>query len=59
MTTYEPATPHSDSILRPPCAKCGTKTRLFGIEAEKPGYELLSFECPKCQHIQTAIGKAE
>jgi ribosomal protein S27E len=59
MTTYKPATPHSNSIVRPKCAKCGTKTRLFGIESEKPGYELLSFECPKCRHIQTAIGKAE
>jgi hypothetical protein len=32
--------------------------RLFGIEAERPGYELHSFECSKCNHIQTAIGKA-
>ena len=59
MTAYQPATPRSDSIIRPACAKCGTKTRLFGIEAERPGYELWSFECPKCQHIQTEIGKAE
>jgi ribosomal protein S27E len=57
MTTYQPATPHSDSIKRPNCAKCGTKTRLFGIEPERPGQELLSFECPNCKHIQTAIGK--
>jgi hypothetical protein len=33
--------------------------RLFGIEPERPGYELLSFECPNCHHIQTEIGKAE
>ena len=57
MTKYQPATPHSDSIERPNCPKCGTKMRLFGIEAERPGYELHSFECPKCNHIQTAIGK--
>jgi hypothetical protein len=31
--------------------------RLLGIEPEKPGYELLSFECPACLNIQTAIGK--
>ena len=57
MTKYQPATPHSDSIERPNCLKCGTKMRLFGIEPERPGYELHSFECPKCNHIQTAIGK--
>jgi hypothetical protein len=33
--------------------------RLFGIEPERPGYELLSFECPKYQHIETEIGKAQ
>ncbi len=33
--------------------------RLFGIEPEKPGYELYSFECPGCGHIATSIGKAE
>jgi len=32
--------------------------RLFGIEAERPGYELHSFACPKCGHIEIAIGKA-
>jgi hypothetical protein len=58
MTTYQPATPHSDSIKRPDCSKCATTMRLFGIEAERPGYELHSFECPKCNHIQTAIGRA-
>ena len=26
---------------------------LFGIEAESPGRELLSFECPQCQNIET------
>jgi hypothetical protein len=31
--------------------------RLFGIEAERPGYELHSFECPDCEQIKTAIGK--
>jgi hypothetical protein len=57
MTTYPPRTPHWDLIKRPDCSKCGTLTRLFGIESEKPDFELLSFECPTCHHIQTAIGK--
>jgi ribosomal protein S27AE len=57
MTTYQPATPHSDSIVRPACSKCGTATRLFGIEADAPGLELLSFECPACGQIDTQLGK--
>ena len=57
MTTYQPATPHSDSIERPVCPKCGTAMLLFGIEDERPGYELHSFECPKCQNIETRTWK--
>ena len=53
MTTYQPATPHSDSIVRPDCPKCGTGMRLFGIEPDKPGFEVHSFECPSCQNIET------
>jgi hypothetical protein len=49
-----------DSILRPSCSQCGSPTLLFGIEAEpdRPGYELLTFVCANCQHIETAVGKA-
>ena len=57
MPTYQPATPHSASIKQPDSPKCGTKMWLFGIEAEKPGYELHSFDCPKCHQIETAVGK--
>jgi hypothetical protein len=56
MSLYEPATSHSDAIERPDCSECGTTTRLFGIEAERPGYELRSFVCPQCNHIETAVG---
>jgi ssDNA-binding Zn-finger/Zn-ribbon topoisomerase 1 len=58
MTTYQPATPHSDAIERQYCPKCGTPMRLFGIEPDSPGYELHSFECPKCRRIETKIGKS-
>lgn len=57
MTTFQPARPHSDSITRPECPKCSTAMRLFGIEPEAPGFELLSFECPKCLHIAVKQGK--
>jgi predicted RNA-binding Zn-ribbon protein involved in translation (DUF1610 family) len=55
MTTYRPRTPHSDSIIRPDCPRCGQHKNLFGIEAEKPGHELLSFVCPTCNSIETAL----
>jgi hypothetical protein len=58
MTTYQPATLHSDSIERPHCPKCRTKMRLFGIEPERSGYELHSFECPKCGHVEVKGGKS-
>jgi hypothetical protein len=57
MTRYQRATPHSNSIKRPHCSKCGTVMLLFGIEAEGPGRELLSFECPQCQNIETRTGQ--
>ncbi len=56
MTTYQPATPHSDAIERPTCSTCGTLTRLFGIETEKPGFELHSFECPACHRVEVRTG---
>jgi len=58
MTLYQSATPHSNSIKRPNCCNCGTPTRLFGIETERPGYELHSFVCPSCNNIETAVGPA-
>jgi len=59
MTTYQPATPHSNAIGRPLCSKCRTQTRLIGIEPEKPGFELHTFECPKCHHFETSVGLIE
>jgi hypothetical protein len=58
MTLYQPAIAHSDAIKRPGCSKCGTATNLFGIEEERPGYELRTFVCPKCEHFETAIEEA-
>ena len=48
VTTYQPRTPHSDSInVTARLFQMRKLTRLFGSEPEKPGYELHSFECPK------------
>ena len=55
---FAPATRHSDSILRPDCAECGAPTLLVGIEAERPGYELHTFQCPDCEKFEVAVAKA-
>ena len=55
---FAPTTSHSGSIERPSCSECGASTALVGIEAERPGYDLHTFECPKCENFETAIGKA-
>jgi hypothetical protein len=57
MIPHQPTTPHSDSPKLPGCSECGTATQLFGIEAERPGYELRTFICPKCEHVETAVGE--
>jgi tRNA(Ile2) C34 agmatinyltransferase TiaS len=43
------------STIRPNCPECQTWMRLFGIESEDSGHELYSYECPKCQRIETAV----
>lgn len=55
---FAPATPYSDSIERPSCSECGTATLLIGIEPERPGYEIQTFQCPNCEHFETVVGKA-
>jgi hypothetical protein len=63
---FAPATPHSDSLLRPICSQCGVATLLVGIEAAtltvgkgpaRRGYELHTFQCPRCEDFQTAVGQ--
>ena len=49
--------PRSDSIVRPRCSECGAATLLVGIETERPGYDLNTFQCPDCEHFATAVWK--
>lgn len=50
---YEPFPDHG--LQRPACDKCGAKTRLARREPHPrlgPDFELVSFECSACGHIQ-------
>jgi len=55
---FAPATQYSDAIARPSCSECGVATLLVGIEPERAGYDLYTFQCPNCEHFDTAVGKA-
>jgi rubredoxin len=57
VTTYQPRTPHSDSIKRLDCPDCGMRMNVFGIELEKPGHELHTFVCPRCKGVETNVAK--
>jgi ribosomal protein S27AE len=38
---------------RPECPECTAFMYLSRIESEKPGFDLRTFECPRCQHVET------
>jgi len=50
MARFRPAAAPSVAIVRPLCPVCGTKMHLARIEPDKPGHEIRTFECPKCDH---------
>ena len=35
---------------RPSCPKCGTRTMLVRIFPDRPGYDVRTYECPRCEH---------
>ena len=41
------------AIERPTCKRCQTRTVLARISPDGPGYEVRSFECPKCEQVYT------
>ena len=57
MTLFQPATPYSDTIPRPPCPKCSTKMWLARIEPDQPGHDRRIFECPECEHAESVVVK--
>ena len=43
------------AIERPRCSKCDTRMMLARISLAGEGHEEQLFECPKCDHTETAI----
>jgi hypothetical protein len=59
MTFDQHTIQNSDAIATPVCMTCRTAMRLFGIEDDLIGRELLSFECPECEHIETRTDRCQ
>ena len=57
MTIYQPASPYSAAIIRPPCPKCGAKMLLARIEPDKPDHDKRTFECPSCGNEHSEVVK--
>jgi hypothetical protein len=56
MTFTQQYTPENSPIIaRPACPTCTAQMYLARIEPEKPGYDLRTFECPMCQHVERAV----
>jgi hypothetical protein len=43
------------AIERQPCPKCSTPMDLTRIEPDGPGTDQRTFECAKCQHLETTV----
>jgi hypothetical protein len=57
MTIFGPATPYSNSIVRPPCSKCGLRMLLARIEPDKPDHDKRTFVCSICDHSESFVVK--
>jgi len=55
MTFAEYTLENTPIAARPECPKCSAQMYLARIELEKPGFDLRSFECPRCRHVETAV----
>ena len=47
--------PRLSRIERPRCLHCQTRTNLAGVASGPAGYELRTFECPKCDRAQRTL----
>jgi hypothetical protein len=57
MTFSEYTLENSPINIRQACPECSALMYLARIEPEKPGFDLRTFECPRCQHVETVAVK--
>jgi hypothetical protein len=59
MTFSECTLENTPIKVRPECPTCSAQLYLGRIEPEKPGHDLRTFECPKCQHVERVVVQFE
>jgi hypothetical protein len=52
---FSPSTP--GTTVRPPCPKCRSRMMLARIEPDKPDHDKRTFECSKCDNIESVVVK--
>ena len=57
MTLSEYTLENAPFHERPDCPECLTLMHLALIEPKKLGFDLRSFEFPRCQHVETLVVK--
>ena len=55
MPQFEYAPKNPNMYDRPRCPKCTTQMYLAQIEPGEPGFDLRTFECPKCKHSESVV----
>ena len=59
MTFFEYTLENSPIMAKPDCPKCTAQMYLARIAPGTSGFDLRTFECPRCQHIETAVVQFE
>jgi DNA-directed RNA polymerase subunit M/transcription elongation factor TFIIS len=59
MTFSEYTLENAPIRARPECPKCTALMYLARITWDEPGCDRRTFECPRCQHVETAVVKSE
>ena len=57
MTFSEYTLENTPINARPQCPKCAALMFLARITLDKPGFDLRTFECPRCHHVEAAVVK--
>jgi hypothetical protein len=57
MTASEYTLENTPIQARSECPKCTTPMYLARIAPDEAGFDRRSFECPRCQHVETTVVK--
>jgi DNA-directed RNA polymerase subunit M/transcription elongation factor TFIIS len=55
MTLLEYALENAPINERPECPECSALMYLAVIEPGRPGFDLRTFKCPRCQQVESVV----